>query len=195
MLVRHGDPSLPTPPFVPAGTEAQQIAINEAARRLIEPHRLAPSEEPGVRFRADILRSRGWCVAPMERGLAFEEAERICSALRRAGTDELLGILVDTRDADVSEVLAFPVQPPHLFRFVHAHPGSDVMLAARDFDPVLLSDGEEIVVIAGPPAFVLDAVGGDAAAHAREWVDFLHELKGGYRLINDFYAPFALAPA
>jgi hypothetical protein len=74
------------------------------------------------------------------------------------------------------------------------------VLFPADRSLALLSDGEEMIAVAGPRAFVLDAVGGDAAAATRRFEEHRRgaEVEYGQGCFLDalhHYAPFALDPA
>jgi hypothetical protein len=191
-----------TPPILPAGDAREQLRLGALARAMLEERSRAAlrSADPLMRLAASWLAAHRWTVQLVPFDIDDAAEEVLCAAIARRGHRSLVGAVVDPVAPGPSAVWRLPPERLPLRRFLGAFTGSETVLFPADRSLALLSDGEEMIAVAGPRAFVLDAVGAAAAAAPRRFEEHRRgaEVEYGQGCFLDtlhHYAPFALDPA
>lgn len=125
---------------------------------------------PATRLSLPAIRTRGWSVIAgfMETGFrdrGDEDDTRLADAVRGRAKDGVAGIIVAGPNPAPSIVWHVPPSIIGLRSLWMCHKGMETLMLPPDRGFALFGDGEQIVILAGPPDFLRAAVPDPAAMH------------------------------
>ncbi|MXP64369.1 hypothetical protein E0493_13540 [Roseomonas sp. M0104] len=157
-----------------AGDDAEQRRLGLLAWEMAEIWTVPPPHgERATRFSADWLRHKGWCVAFVSDQLSATDEARLFQAVRSRGHNGWFGTAVDPRGAELTAVWKWGFAEGDFGWFHTAHSGVWVMGFTAERDFAFIGDGDGLVTLAGPMAFLCEALGD----LRKRWTDFEEEVR------------------
>ncbi len=153
----------------PLGEEAAMRAAFAEAMTFIEIHPAAWGA-PATRLSLPAIRARFWSVIPcfMETGFRAsgdDDDRRLADAVRAWAKDGVAGIIVVGPNPAPSIVWHVPPSIIGVRSLWMCHKGMETLMLPPDRGFALFGDGEQLVILAGPPDFLRAAVPHPAAMH------------------------------